>query len=38
VEDTRALSNDLKVRIKNLEKKGGTGRDAAVRKSQVRIP
>ena len=35
VEDTRALSNDLKVRIKNLEKKGGTGRDAAVRKQQV---
>jgi syntaxin 1B/2/3 len=36
VEETSALSNELKLRIKNLQKKGGGGRDGQIRKQQVR--
>ncbi|KAF8523385.1 t-SNARE [Gautieria morchelliformis] len=35
VEETSALSNELKVRIKNLQKKGGSGRDGQIRKQQT---
>ena len=35
VEETSALSNELKVRIKTLQKKGGSGRDGQIRKQQV---
>jgi hypothetical protein len=35
VEDTSALSATLKRRIKALEKQGGSGRDAQIRKQQV---
>ncbi|KAF8503846.1 t-SNARE [Gautieria morchelliformis] len=35
VEETSALSNELKVRIKNLQKKGGSGRDGHIRKQQT---
>lgn len=35
VDDTSALSGDLKRRVKSLERKGGSGRDAQVRKQQV---
>lgn len=36
-EETSALSNQLKVRIKSLQKKGGSGRDGQIRKQQVRF-
>lgn len=36
VEETSALSNQLKIRIKTLQKKGGSGRDGQIRKQQVR--
>jgi syntaxin 1B/2/3 len=35
VEDTSALSNVLKRRIKDLERKGGSGRDGQIRKQQT---
>lgn len=35
VEETSALSNELKVRIKTLQKKGGSGRDGQIRKQQT---
>ena len=35
VQDTRALSNVLKRRIKALEKQGGAGRDGQIRKQKV---
>ncbi|KAG8936578.1 Plasma membrane t-SNARE, secretory vesicle fusion [Tulasnella sp. 419] len=35
VEDTRALSGELKRRIKDLERKGGSGRDGQIRKQQT---
>jgi len=35
VETTSALSNELKIRIKNLQKKGGSGRDGQIRKQQT---
>ncbi|KAF8575797.1 t-SNARE [Ramaria rubella] len=35
VEETSSLSNELKVRIKNLQKKGGSGRDGQIRKQQT---
>lgn len=35
VEATSALSNELKLRIKNLQKKGGSGRDGQIRKQQT---
>lgn len=34
-EETSALSNQLKIRIKSLQKKGGSGRDGQIRKQQV---
>lgn len=37
VEGTSRLSNDLKVRIKNLQKKGGSGRDGQIRKQQTQL-
>jgi len=36
IEETSALSNQLKTRVKNLQKKGGSGRDGQIRKQQVR--
>lgn len=36
VEDTSALSNTLKRRIKSLERQAGSGRDGQIRKQQVR--
>lgn len=36
VQDTSALSNVLKRRIKSLERQGGAGRDGQIRKQQVR--
>ena len=36
VEDTGALSNTLKRRIKALERQGGSGRDGQIKKQQVR--
>lgn len=38
VQDTSALSNVLKRRIKALERQGGTGRDGQIRKQQVKLP
>ncbi|KAG8906274.1 Plasma membrane t-SNARE, secretory vesicle fusion [Tulasnella sp. 403] len=35
VEDTRALSGNLKKRIQDLERKGGSGRDGQIRKQQT---
>lgn len=35
VEDTRALSGNLKRRIQDLERKGGAGRDGQIRKQQT---
>ncbi|KAG8917459.1 Plasma membrane t-SNARE, secretory vesicle fusion [Tulasnella sp. 408] len=35
VEDTRTLSGNLKRRIKDLERKGGSGRDGQIRKQQT---
>jgi len=35
VEETSALSNQLKIRVKNLQKKGGSGRDGQIRKQQT---
>ncbi|KIO20393.1 hypothetical protein M407DRAFT_15984 [Tulasnella calospora MUT 4182] len=35
VEDTRTLSGNLKRRIKDLERKGGAGRDGQIRKQQT---
>jgi syntaxin 1B/2/3 len=35
VEDTRTLSGNLKKRIKDLERKGGAGRDGQIRKQQT---
>lgn len=35
VEETSTLSNQLKVRIKTLQKMGGSGRDGQIRKQQV---
>lgn len=37
VEDTSALSVDLKRRIKDLEKQGGPGRDGQIRKQQTAL-
>jgi syntaxin 1B/2/3 len=37
VEDTSALSNTLKRRIKTLEKQGGSGRDGQIRKQQTAL-
>ena len=37
VEETSALSSQLKTRVKNLQKKGGSGRDGQIRKQQVRL-
>ena len=36
VEDTTALSDTLKRRIKALERQGGSGRDGQIKKQQVR--
>lgn len=35
VEDTRALSGNLKRRVQDLERKGGAGRDGQIRKQQT---
>jgi len=37
VEDTSALSRELKQRIKALERKGGSGRDGQIRKQQTAL-
>lgn len=37
VNETSALSNSLKRRIKDLERQGGLGRDGQIRKQQVRL-
>ncbi|KII88644.1 hypothetical protein PLICRDRAFT_54476 [Plicaturopsis crispa FD-325 SS-3] len=37
VEDTSALSSTLKRRIKDLERKGGSGRDGQIRKQQTAL-
>lgn len=37
VAETSAASAELKRRIKELEKQGGTGRDATIRQQQVRF-
>ncbi|KAG5354001.1 hypothetical protein C0989_011489 [Termitomyces sp. Mn162] len=37
VNETSALSNSLKRRIKDLERQGGAGRDGQIRKQQVRL-
>jgi syntaxin 1B/2/3 len=37
VEQTSSLSNELKVRVQNLQKRDVTGRDAQIRKQQVRV-
>jgi syntaxin 1B/2/3 len=37
VEDTSALSNSLKLRIKTLEKQSGSGRDGQIRKQQTAL-
>ena len=36
VQKTSLLSSELKVRIQNLQKKNGSGRDGQIRKQQVR--
>jgi syntaxin 1B/2/3 len=38
VEDTSALSESLKRRIKALERQGSSGRDGQIRKQQARTP
>lgn len=38
VEQTGSLSNELKVRVQNLQQKGGSGRDAQIRRQQVHVP
>lgn len=38
VQDTSALSNQLKRRIKALEAQPSSGRDAQIRRQQVRFP
>lgn len=35
IEETSSLSNQLKTRIKSLEKQGGSGRDGSIRKQQT---
>lgn len=35
IESTSALSNQLKLRVKALQKKGGSGRDGQIRKQQT---
>lgn len=37
VNDTSLLSNELKNRIKSLERQGGQGRDGQIKKQQVRF-
>jgi len=37
VEDTRALSGQLKKRVQDLERKGGAGRDGQIRKQQTAL-